>query len=223
MLVVAKAPVPGQVKTRLGADIGMRQAAEVAASSLLDTLAACTEAYGAERCHLALAGELGTAVRGEQIAAALSGWTVFAQHGAGFAERLVRAHADVAARAAGPVVQIGMDTPQVTPELLSGAEAVLGTDDPNGPDAVLGPAPDGGWWVLALRDPRTAAPLRDVEMSTPTTFADTRDALTRSGLRMTTTAVLQDVDTVADAETVASLSPQGAFAQTWRAVRPTRA
>lgn len=222
VLVLAKAPVPGQVKTRLGVEIGMSQAAEVAASALLDTLGACARAYGADHCHLALAGELETAVRGEQIAVALAGWTVFAQHGTGFAERLVRAHADVAARAVGPVIQIGMDTPQVTPDLLTAAAAALGDpDEPSRPDAVLGPARDGGWWVLALRDPRAAAPLRDVVMSTPTTFADSRDALTRSGLRVTTTAVLRDVDTVADAEAVAAQAPRGAFAQTWRSVRST--
>ena len=47
-LVVAKAPVAGQVKTRLGADVGLEQAAGLAAAALLDTLEACTTAYGAE-------------------------------------------------------------------------------------------------------------------------------------------------------------------------------
>ena len=44
------------------------------------------------------------------------------------------------------VVQIGMDTPQVSPDLL--AECVDGLRDD---DAVLGMARDGGWWVLGVR------------------------------------------------------------------------
>lgn len=223
VLVVAKAPVPGWVKTRLGAEIGMEQAAQVAAASLLDTLAACTEGYGADCCHLALAGNLTSAARGRSITRALARWSVFPQRGDGLADRLVHAHNDVAKRATGPVVQIGMDTPQVTPVLLGDAVAALGDsgerDDPHGYDAVLGPAVDGGWWVLALRDPRTATPLRGVVMSTATTHDDTRRALAASGLRVTTTAVLRDVDTAADARAAVEAAPDGLFARAWMSLR----
>ncbi len=210
MLVVAKAPVPGQVKTRLGADIGMAAAAELAAAALLDTLAACTEAVGPQRCHLSLAGDvagdLAGAVEREALAAALAGWTVTPQHGDTFAARLVAAHHDVP----GPVVQIGMDTPQVTSALLLAAAAGLA-----GADAVLGPAPDGGWWVLALRDPSRAAPLLTVPMSTPTTYDETRAALETAGLRVGTTTQLRDVDTVADARLVSEAAPGTRFARVW--------
>lgn len=221
VLVVAKAPVPGEVKTRLGADIGMAVAAEVAAAALLDTLRACASAYPRTRRHLALAGDLTSALRGREIAAALAGWDVFPQQGAGFAERLVHAHATVAGRGDGPVVQIGMDTPQVTADLLLAAADALGDPDaPTAPDAVLGRADDGGWWVLVLRDSRAAAPLSDVAMSTPTTYDDTRAALEASGLRVTGTAVLRDVDTLADADEVAAAAPSGAFAAAWGRLRP---
>ncbi len=60
-LVVAKAPVPGRVKTRLGAAIGMDAAARLAAAALLDTIAACRSAFA--ECHLALDGDLDEAVR----------------------------------------------------------------------------------------------------------------------------------------------------------------
>ena len=53
-LVMAKAPVPGRVKTRLGARVGMEVAAELAAAALLDTIAACRSAFA--ECHLALDG-----------------------------------------------------------------------------------------------------------------------------------------------------------------------
>ncbi|GAB3763204.1 hypothetical protein FB382_001272 [Nocardioides ginsengisegetis] len=210
MLVVAKAPVAGRVKTRLGAAIGMAAAAEVAASALLDSLLACTAAAGAGRCHLSLDGDLAGAVRGDEIAEAVRGWTVHVQRGDVFAERLVNAHHDVGA---GPVVQIGMDTPQVTAGML--LEAASGTD---GHDAVLGPAEDGGWWVLALRDPRAAGALAGVPMSTPTTYDDTRAALLAAGTRVGTTAMLRDVDTVADAHHVAATVPHSHFSRAWAAV-----
>lgn len=211
-LVVAKAPVAGRVKTRLGAAIGDGAAAEVAAAALLDTVRACQDAFGSERCLLSLAGDLADAVRGDEIAAALSGWGVARQRGCTFAERLTNAHVDVPP--GDPVVQVGMDTPQLTVELLLGAAAVLVDHD-----AVLGPAEDGGWWVLGLRDPRGATVLHDVPMSTPTTYDDTRRALAAAGLGVGTTAVLRDVDTLADAALVADVAPHGEFARAWREVR----
>ncbi|WP_193612072.1 DUF2064 domain-containing protein [Nocardioides lijunqiniae] len=222
VLVVAKAPVAGRVKTRLGADIGLDAAAEVAAAALLDTLHACAEAFPEGRRHLALAGDLAPAVRSAELREALAGWDVFAQEGDGFAERLVHAHTVVAGRGDGAVVQIGMDTPQVTPTLLLDAVEALG--EPSAPDAhdgVLGPADDGGWWVLCLRDGRAAAPLATVPMSTPTTYDDTWRALEAAGLRLTTTAVLTDVDTVTEAEDVAALAPHGRFAEAWGRLRAT--
>ena len=79
VLLVAKAPVPGRVKTRLGARIGDDQAAVLAAAALLDTIDACRSA-GAEG-HLSLAGALSDSVQGEEISAALEGWTISPQRG----------------------------------------------------------------------------------------------------------------------------------------------
>ena len=208
-LVLAKAPIAGRVKTRLGADVGMDNAAGLAAAALADTLTACTEAFGPDACHLALEGDLDDAVRGEALRALLEGWSVAPQRGADFASRLVNAHLDLPS-GGGTVVQIGMDTPQVTPAQLAAAAAPL--DDH---DAVLGPAEDGGWWVLALRDPAGAVALADVPMSTPSTYADTRAALVAAGLSVGTTEVLRDVDTAADADAVAALAPATRFARAW--------
>lgn len=204
VLVLAKAPVPGQVKTRLGQEIGMDRAAELAAAALLDTIEACA-AYAPAGCWLALAGELHGAVGGLEIESRLSGWTVFAQVGDTFAERLVHAHGSVP----GPVVQIGMDTPQVTSTDL--ADVVSGLSDH---DAVLAPAQDGGWWALALRDPRRAAAVRTVPMSTATTHRDTLAALRATGLSVCEGPPLRDIDTVADAQAVA-MSSSGDFARAW--------
>ncbi len=211
-LVVAKAPVPGTVKTRLGADVGMQVAAEVAAAALIDTLQACREAFGPDRCLLALAGDLDEAERRHELHEALDGWTVFPQRGTGLAERLAGAHAD--AGPDGPLLQVGMDTPQLGVPHLHDAAAALAEAD-----AVLGPAHDGGWWLLGLHARDAGAELREVAMSAPTTYDDTRRALEDAGLSVRTTAVLRDVDTVHDADLVAAEAAHTEFARAWSGVR----
>ncbi|MFW6774075.1 TIGR04282 family arsenosugar biosynthesis glycosyltransferase [Nocardioides sp. CPCC 205120] len=209
VLVVAKAPVPGLAKTRLGAEVGMVEAATLATAALLDTLDAAQRYAGPHRCHVALAGDLDEAVDGGgTLRAALTGWTVRPQVEGDFDERLAAAHAEVP----GPVVQVGMDTPQVTPDLL--AEVVAGLADH---DAVLAPAADGGWWALALRDPRDAVALRGVPMSTAGTGAATRAALEAAGLSVGSAPELVDVDEVDDARAVAAAAPSTRFARGWRA------
>jgi glycosyltransferase A (GT-A) superfamily protein (DUF2064 family) len=208
-LVVAKAPVTGRVKTRLGAVIGMEAAARVAAAALIDTLAVCGAAF--EDRHLALDGDLRGACSEDDLRDRLGGWVVHPQRGASFGARLARAHAEVAGP--GPTVQIGMDTPQVTVADLRevAAASVEGT-------AVLGPAADGGWWVLGLRDPAAATGLGDVAMSRPDTYLSTRAALQRAGLSVTTGRMLRDVDTVADGHAVADGLHTGCFRSAWREV-----
>jgi uncharacterized protein len=210
VLVVAKAPVAGQAKTRIGARIGAEDAARIAAAALIDTLRAAAAAAGGANCHLALSGDLDRAVDGKRIRDLLRDWTVTTQRGADFAGRLVNAHADAGP---GDVVQIGMDTPQVTPALLDEAARPLADHG-----AVLGAADDGGWWVLARRDPAAVRALAGVPMSTPTTYADTRAALVAAGASVAEAGGLRDVDTVADAQAVAEAAPDTEFARAWASV-----
>jgi hypothetical protein len=215
ILVIAKAPVPGLAKTRLGAEVGMDVAAELAAAALLDTLRTCAATVGVAGCRLALEGDLTSAVYADRLAAALAGWTVFPQRGDGLAERLACSHLDLAAEQPGPVVQICMDTPQVTDADLT---AVI--DGLVDHDAVLADAEDGGWWALALADPRRGEHLAGVPMSTPTTGAATRSAFEAAGLTVGRGPVLRDVDVVDDAEAVAAVcDADSAFAEVWGRVR----
>src|SRR5689334_17217581 len=92
VLVVAKAPEPGRTKTRLAATVGDLRAAELSAAALLDTVRACVQAFGAQRCNLSLAGDLDDAVDAARLRAALAGWTIRPQTGDSFADRLARAH-----------------------------------------------------------------------------------------------------------------------------------
>ncbi|MFC0032645.1 DUF2064 domain-containing protein [Micromonospora chaiyaphumensis] len=219
LLVVAKAPVPGAVKTRLCPPAEPAQAARVAAAALRDTLDAVTATPGVVPV-LALAGRLADAEDGADLAAAVAGWPVLPQRGDDLADRLAHAHADVADAYPGrPVFQIGMDTPQLTAALLAAAVRRLGA---TGTDAVLGPAADGGWWALGLRDPRHATALRGLPMSTADTGRRTRVALAGRGLRIGTLPVLRDVDEWADALAVSDLVPTGRFAGEVAAVRRAR-
>ncbi|MGI5507022.1 TIGR04282 family arsenosugar biosynthesis glycosyltransferase [Lentzea sp. CA-135723] len=202
LMIMAKSPIPGQVKTRLCPPLSPEEAADVAAASLLDTVAAALETPGAVPV-VALAG----VVRREDVRDALAECVVIPQRGSTFAERLVHAHADVA-RFRMPVLQIGMDTPQVTPSLLESC-AEFG-------EAALGFAQDGGWWALGLRDPLRAAVLRDVPMSRADTGVRTLEALL--GMEVRTLPVLSDVDTIEDAVAVAREVPGSRFAAAVAAV-----
>lgn len=213
-LVVAKAPIPGQVKTRLAATVGDDVAADIATAALLDTLEAVAEAPFAARV-LALTGDLERAVSADEIRQCLRGFHVIEQRGRSFAERLVRAHADAAAVSGhAPILQIGMDTPQVTAELLTRCARRLGSAP-----AVLGPARDGGWWVLGVRDAAMAACLIDVPMSQSQTGALTAAALTRAGATVSYVEELTDIDTIDDMATVrAACHPASRFARAARGI-----
>ena len=212
MLVMAKAPVPGEAKTRLGAVVGDAVAAELAAASILDTLDVCEAVFpGAGLRHVALAGDLCAAARSAEIMERLGGWTVHPQRGVGFAERLANAHADVARATGAGVVQLGMDTPHLSRADLADVADRLGV----GNDVVLGPAEDGGWWVLAVTDARFAQGLREVAMSTEHTYEDTLTALRRAGAFVAGAARLRDVDTPADASAVAATATGTRFAAEW--------
>jgi uncharacterized protein len=207
VLVVAKAPVAGLAKTRLCPPATPRRAAAIAAAALLDTLDAVA-GLPSVRPVLAYTGRLADAEAACEIRAALTGWHLVAQRGDGLGERLAYAHADAAAAFPGqPVLQIGMDTPQVRPDLLGAALHRLADTD-----GVLGMAADGGWWALGLRDPRHATALRDVPMSTTDTGRLTRLALAARGLYPADLPVLSDVDTWDDAVAVAESVPGTRFA-----------
>ncbi|GAA2332860.1 glycosyltransferase [Streptomyces kunmingensis] len=190
LLVIAKEPRPGRVKTRLTPPFTPGQAAMLAEAALVDTLRTVA-ATPADRRVLVLDGAPGPWLP--------PGFDVVPQCAGGLDERLAAAFAGCA----GPALLIGMDTPQVTPELLS--------VDFEGYDAWFGPAPDGGFWALGLATPDPAL-LRGVPMSTPDTGAVQRARLTAAGLRVRDLPPLRDVDTADDARAVAELAPRGRFA-----------
>jgi uncharacterized protein len=210
VLVLAKAPVPGRVKTRLCPPATPEGAAAIAAAALLDTLDAAAATPRA-RVVVALEGDTADAVRAAEIDAALAPHVVVTQRGCSLGERIAAAHADAAARFPEAVtVQIGMDTPQLDAGLLDDALRRVEA----GSAAALGLALDGGWWVVALADPRSASLITDVPTSTDETGRRTLEVL-RAALghdAVVELPVLSDVDTADDAVAVSELVPHGRFA-----------
>ncbi|MEU2251055.1 DUF2064 domain-containing protein [Streptomyces sp. NPDC019224] len=195
VLVIAKEPLPGRVKTRLTPPFSPAEAARLAEAALADTLHTVATLPAARRV-VVLDGAPGPWLP--------PGIEVVEQGTGGLDERLAAAFG----ACTGPALLIGMDTPQITvadlaPALSSGAW--------DGCDAWFGPAKDGGFWALGLAEPDPGL-LRGVPMSVPETGAVQRRRLVDAGLAVRDLPRLRDVDTAADAAEVAALAPHGRFA-----------
>lgn len=203
LLVIAKEPLPGRVKTRLTPPYTPTEAALLAEAALVDTLRTVL-AVPARRRVLVLEGRPGPWLP--------PGIDVVPQCAGGLDERLAAAFAGCT----GPTLLVGMDTPQITPALLK---------PPHDRDAWFGPADDGGFWALGLAAPESAPPdlIRGVPMSVPETGAVQRRRLVDAGLTVRDLPPLRDVDSAADAEYVAALAPHGRFAATLRRLTPVGA
>jgi len=179
ILVMAKSPVPGRVKTPLCPPCTHEEAAALAEAALADTLQAVA-GCGADRRIVALDGAPGPWLP--------PGFDVVPQVIGTFDRRLAAAWT----AAGGPGLQIGMDTPQVTPELLDEGLAAL-----DAAGAALGLAVDGGWWAIALQaaDPRV---FLDIPMSTTATGGAQLARLQQLGLAVMMLPTLVDLDTFDD-------------------------
>ncbi|MEU9094166.1 TIGR04282 family arsenosugar biosynthesis glycosyltransferase [Streptomyces sp. NPDC048428] len=195
LLVIAKEPLPGRVKTRLTPPFSPTEAACLAEASLADTLHTVRTLPAARRV-VVLDGRPGRWLP--------PGIDVVEQCAGGLDERLAAAFGSCT----GPALLIGMDTPQVTAADLAAALSPTAWD---GCDAWFGPAEDGGFWALGLAAPDPGL-LRGVPMSVPETGAVQRRRLVEAGLAVRDLPRLRDVDTAADAAHVAALAPDGRFA-----------
>ena len=192
LVVIAKEPLPGRAKTRLHPPLTLEQAAEVAAAAIDDTLRAMREVPATRRILL---------FDGDRTPAGSESYEVVPQVEGGLDERL----AAIFDAVEGPMILIGMDTPQVTAAHLAPAF------QPWEVDAWFGPASDGGFWALGMREPRGDL-IRGVPMSTDSTGGIQLDRLRNAGLTVGMLPTLDDVDTIDDARTVADLAPATRFA-----------
>jgi hypothetical protein len=203
LVVFAKWPEPGTVKTRLCPPFTPREAADFYAAMLddvLEAMARLAPPLGLE-CALSVhpAESLGA------FAARAPGWRVVAQRGADLSARMEHAAASELARGAARVLLRGSDSPALGAETLRAALAAL-----QRADVALCPDRDGGYNLVALR--RFAPGLFAHAMSTASVLEDTRAAARALGLSCDVLAPGFDVDTAADLALLHAVRARGAIA-----------
>ena len=195
--VIAKAPRPGHVKTRLQTILQPEEAARLGTAFLQDTLAnltvAAAEAPIAPFVAYAPAGEEarfnGILPDGADLILA-DGAGGEAPGVEGFGRVLLHATRALLARGYGAVCVLGADSPTLpTAELVRAARLLLG----GAADAVFGPADDGGYWLLGLTAPHHR-PYAEIAWSSDSVAAATRARLMEAGLRTAELATWFDVD-----------------------------
>ena len=188
--IIVMAKPPSDAKSRLRAECGNEHGDLLARAMLLDTLDAVAESSARERV-VAVDGPAGDWIP--------PGFTIVTQRGDDLAQRLASAFDDVG----GPAIAIAIDTPQITGAILDDAATRLLAP---GTDGVLGPADDGGYWAIGLRDadPRVFV---DVPMSTATTAAAQLRRLAELELTTDLLPELRDIDRLDDAIVVAAHAP----------------
>jgi glycosyltransferase A (GT-A) superfamily protein (DUF2064 family) len=203
LVVIAKEPIPGRVKTRLHPPLSYEQAAQLAAASIDDTLSSLSELPASRRILL---------FDGTVIPDAARDYEVVPQRDGDLDERLA-AIFDLVDE---PMLLVGMDTPQITARHLSSAF----TNWPSSVDAWFGPSSDGGWWALGMRHPDGDL-IRGIPTSRDDTGGRQKARLLSAGLSVGMLPMLTDVDTIEDALEVADAAPLGRFAATLATFAPT--
>jgi uncharacterized protein len=183
LIVMAKDPVMGRVKTRLARDIG-----QAGAIRFFRATAA------------AVIGRLARDPRFETIISVAPDARVMTRGLPSGVRRQPQGHGDLGARMQrifdqappGPVIIVGTDIPGIRADHIARAFQQLGRHD-----AVFGAADDGGYWLVGLkRNPRMLRPFANVRWSTAETLADTERNL--RGSTIGRAATLSDVDSAAD-------------------------
>lgn len=187
IIVFAKAPEPGAVKTRLIPLLGAHGAATLHARLVEHTLSvAATAAHpGTLQLHVSYADDTFMHDCAHQYGA-----TLVQQASGGLGQRMSRAFGYVFSRdSCNSAVLIGSDCPALTPTHLLHALQAL----EQGFDAVFTPAADGGYVLVGLARPQPGI-FVDIEWSTDCVMQQTRDRLQAIGLRWLELETLWDVD-----------------------------
>ena len=187
---MAKAPVPGQAKTRLAPALGADVAARLAARMLVHTM---NHALSAQLGDVVLACAPDTSHAAFAAQAAHGGVMLVAQGDGDLGARMQRLIAR-ALEGAHRAIVIGTDAPALVATLLRRADAALAAP---GIDAVFVPAADGGYALVGLRQPQPSL-FRDMPWSTNQVMALTRERLAAAGLRHAELPTVHDIDEPAD-------------------------
>lgn len=204
LLIMAKAPLPGAVKTRLCPPLTPGLAADLYRAFLRDTLAT-----GASLPATAL-GVVHPPTTDDGALRALlpPGATLWPQRGRGLAAGLGGAFARGFAEGYRRVLIVSSDSPTLPAAVLTAAFAALADHD-----LVLGPTLDGGYYLIGLQEPQPRL-FEEIAWSTAVVYAQTLARAAERGLRVRATPEWPDVDTIADLAPLAEACAAGAAAHT---------
>lgn len=217
LIVCTRIPEPGHTKTRMMPDLSPAECVGLHYALLRDVSALCLElsAYAdifiahtpgdtTELLHLLLRAHA----------------TFFTQSGSALGERMYNAMKHVFARGYSQVLMIGADIPEISPEICEHAFELLenssSTSDPTSPDVVLGPARDGGFYLIGMHEAHPEA-FSLAEYSHDQVFRDTKHACEQAGLHVGVLRALSDLDTIDDVTSLldrAELHPEIAHLHT---------
>jgi rSAM/selenodomain-associated transferase 1 len=197
VIVMVKAPRPGEAKTRLTPPLTSEAAAGLAACLFADTVAlalrlgaAVVVAYAPADGRAPLEESLLVGLGEESLSRVL--W--IEQRGEGLGERLDGVVARASSQGFGPLLLVGADSPTLPPALLAAALEGLTRERA---DVTLGPTEDGGYYAVGTRRPVPGL-FDAVDWSTPRAYAQTARNAARLNLRLLELPPWYDVDTPAD-------------------------
>jgi rSAM/selenodomain-associated transferase 1 len=199
VVVMAKAPRPGLVKTRLAPLLGDDRCAALQSALITRTVAVATTV-----APDATLVAFDPPDAKEELADILPpGVELVPQRAGHLGERLAAAVSDAYAVRPGPLAVIGTDIPLLEPRHLQDAAEALAA----GADVVLGPARDGGYYLIGMHRPRPAVFDIDPELwGGPRVLAATLASAQAAGLVVRRTEALRDLDTPEDAVALAGMA-----------------
>ena len=194
LVIFAKAPIPGEVKTRLCPPLTPDEAATLHGSFILDMLERTTLAVGTLQLpfHRYLACAPSSDLVFFKIMEERQGVRLLDQTGEDLGQRMHRTSVDVFAKGYKQVIIVGTDVPTLPLSVYQEALAILGRSD-----VALGPALDGGYYLIGLKQPAEQL-FTGVPWSTDQVLAVTQQQAKTLGLSVELTTPWRDVDTIAD-------------------------
>jgi uncharacterized protein len=188
LAVMCKQPQHGRVKTRIAAQLGDDVATELYRCALADTLALASSIAGAKQVVSYAPPTVGSRRYFEQT---VPSFGLIAQRGATLGERISSTLGDLLKKYS-PVVLIGSDSPDLPADLLTHAFSALWTTD-----LVLGPATDGGYYLIGL-NAMCSALFERIDWSTAIVVQQTLERAANARLRTASLPMWHDLDTVED-------------------------
>lgn len=187
IIIFVKAPVPGQVKTRLIPALGEKGASELYRAMAMDTLQVARQVSGVD---VKVAYQAHEVFRDVSWLSGKVDW--FAQEGQDLGERLIHATQRTLANRSGPVIVIGSDLPALSPVLLETAFEHL-----KNKHVVLGPSSDGGYYLIGLTHPLPVL-FKGISWSSPKVLRQTQRILSQEGIAAAILPAERDIDTPED-------------------------